>query len=97
MAIGSDQMLRATVAALMRVCDENQGTLAGCLRLTQGQVSRKQAGTASYSLRDLDHLAAHYGLTPADLLLGPTHAVESLKPGRRAEMVGGTQQRLYAV
>ncbi|MFD0077379.1 hypothetical protein ACFVIY_33620 [Streptomyces sp. NPDC127166] len=46
------------------------------------------AGSAHWSLEDVDLLAAHYGLAVLDLLAGPTHAVgvlhdaaRSLKPG----------------
>ncbi|MFI5867720.1 helix-turn-helix domain-containing protein [Streptomyces sp. NPDC051546] len=97
MSLSSVEMLRVTVAALMQVCGEKQTELAPVLQLTQGQVSRKQTGGAPYTLNDLDLLAKHYGLKSIDLLLGPTHAVEALKPGRRVAMVGGTQQRLYVV
>ena len=88
----SEQTLRITVAALMRACGENQTRLAAGLRLTQGQISRKQNGHAIWSLGDLDRLSAHYGVPVPDLLCGPTRAVEMLPHVRRASVIGGSQE-----
>ncbi|TLQ38838.1 helix-turn-helix domain-containing protein [Streptomyces marianii] len=88
----SEKTLRITVAALMRACGENQTALARGLRITQGQVSRKQNGSAAWSLGDIDRLSAHYGIPVPDLLCGPTHAVEKLSPRRIAAVVGGSQE-----
>lgn len=88
----SESMLRITIAALMRACGENQTTLARGLRLTQGQVSRKQTGSAAWSLGDIDRLAVHYGIPVPDLLCGPTHAVEKLSSRRIAAVIGGSQE-----
>ncbi|MER7817202.1 helix-turn-helix domain-containing protein [Streptomyces sp. NPDC096153] len=90
--MNSEETLRVTVAALMRACGENQTVLARGLRLTQGQVSRKQSGRASWSLPDVDRLSAHYGVPVPDLLCGPTRAVEQLPHVRRAALVGGSQE-----
>lgn len=87
----SECTLRVTVAALMRACGETQTSLAAGLRLTQGQVSRKQSGRASWSLGDIDRLSAHYGIPVPDLLCGPTHAIEQLPPRRLAAVIGGSQ------
>lgn len=87
----SEGTLRITVAALMRACGENQTKLADGLGLTQGQVSRKQAGLAAWSLGDIDSLSRHYGIPVPDLMAGPTHAVEQLPHVRRASLVGGSQ------
>ncbi|MGW5776406.1 acyltransferase [Streptomyces sp. NPDC003863] len=85
---GTEEILRLTVAALMSRSGERQGDLAAGLGLSQAQVSRKQSGSAHWSLEDVDLLAAHYGLAVLDLLAGPTHAVgvlrdaaQSLQPG----------------
>ncbi|WP_256341160.1 acyltransferase [Streptomyces sp. TLI_105] len=85
---GTEEILRLTVAALMSRSGERQGDLAAGLGLSQAQVSRKQSGSAHWSLEDVDLLAAHYGLAVLDLLAGPTHAVDvlhgaaqSLRPG----------------
>lgn len=88
----SERTLRITVAALMRACGENQTALAAGLRITQGQVSRKQRGQAAWSLGDIDRLSEHYGIPVPDLLCGPTHAVERLSPLRLAAVVGGKQE-----
>ncbi|MGN9821887.1 helix-turn-helix domain-containing protein [Streptomyces sp. SD11] len=88
----SESTLRITVAALMRACGENQTSLAAGLRLTQGQVSRKQNGRATWSLADIDRLSAHYGVPVPDLLCGPTHAVEKLSSRRIANVIGGSQE-----
>ncbi|MFK0296897.1 acyltransferase [Streptomyces sp. NPDC090442] len=85
-------MLRITVAALMRATGDNQTSLAVGLRITQGQVSRKQSGQAAWSLGDLDRLSAHYGVAVPDLLCGPTHAVERLSSHRLAAVVGGSRE-----
>ncbi|MEU7153856.1 helix-turn-helix domain-containing protein [Streptomyces sp. NPDC045456] len=90
----SEQMLRVTVAALMRATGENQTLLAKGLRITQGAVSRKQRGGAAWSLADIDRLSAHYGIPVPDLLCGPSHAVDRLPHARRAAMIGGTQSIL---
>lgn len=90
--MNSEQTLRVTVAALMRATGENQTSLARGLRITQGQVSRKQVGKAAWSLSDIDRLSAHYGVPVPDLLCGPTHAVEHLPHVRRAAVVGGLQE-----
>lgn len=78
MGLGLEESLRLTVAALMQATGESQRDLAVVLGLTQTQVSRRQAGTTAWSLRDCDVLAAHYGIGPLDLLAGPTRACEAL-------------------
>ncbi|MZE55025.1 helix-turn-helix domain-containing protein [Streptomyces sp. SID5770] len=83
--------LRLTVAALMFATGERQGDLADGLGITQGQVSRKQTGSALWSLDDLDRLAAHYGIPVPDLLCGADHAVSRLPATRRAAHLGGAQ------
>lgn len=86
--------LRLTVAALMFATGETQADLAQGLRLSQGQVSRKQAGGAkssSWSLDDLDKLSTHYSIPVPELLRGSDHAVGLLPARRRAACIGGTQ------
>ncbi|MER7827613.1 acyltransferase [Streptomyces sp. NPDC096097] len=75
MVMGTEELLRLTVAALMTRTGERQNVLADGLGLSQAQVSRKQAGRQHWSLGDVDGLAAHFGLHVLDLLAGPTHAV----------------------
>ncbi|MFE7412914.1 helix-turn-helix domain-containing protein [Streptomyces laurentii] len=83
--------LRLTVTALMYAAGERQADLAAGLGITQGQVSRKQGGTAHWSLDDLDRLSAHYGIPVPDLVCGADHAVTRLPAARRAAHLGGTQ------
>ncbi|MFD4413153.1 helix-turn-helix transcriptional regulator [Streptomyces sp. NPDC058476] len=77
------ERVRATVAALMQITGETQADLAAVLGVSQTQLSRRQSGTAAWSLDDCDALAAHYGLDVLDLLAGPTRACESLPAARR--------------
>ncbi|MFF9070667.1 acyltransferase [Streptomyces sp. NPDC014891] len=72
--MGTEEVLRLTVAALMARTGERQNDLAAGLGQSQAQVSRKQSGRAHWSLEDVDLLAAHYRLHPLDLLASPTHA-----------------------
>ncbi|MFB7151024.1 MULTISPECIES: acyltransferase [Streptomyces] len=75
MSMGTEELLRLTVAALMSRSGERQHVLAEGLGLSQAQISRKQSGRQHWSLEDVDGLAAHFGLYVLDLLAGPTHAV----------------------
>ncbi|MFJ8314040.1 MULTISPECIES: helix-turn-helix domain-containing protein [unclassified Streptomyces] len=94
----TEAQLRLTVAALMYATGENQTDLGRGLRLSQGQVSRKQSGLSgsSWTLADIDKLAAHYGIAVPDLLSGADHAVSRLPTRRRAATVGGTQTTITA-
>ncbi|KOV00641.1 acyltransferase [Streptomyces sp. XY37] len=91
MVMGTEELLRLTVAALMARTGERQNVVADALGLSQAQVSRKQAARQHWSLEDVDGLAAHYGLHPLDLLAGPTHAVGvlhgSIPPLRPVDVV----------
>ncbi|MFF2509399.1 acyltransferase [Streptomyces sp. NPDC058067] len=82
MMLGTEELLRLTVTALMSRAGERQGDLAAALGQAQAQVSRKQNGKQHWTLEDVDRLAAHYGLGVLDLLAGPTHAVTALASGR---------------
>ncbi|MFF1481053.1 helix-turn-helix domain-containing protein [Streptomyces sp. NPDC058301] len=88
--LGLEESLRLTVAALMQATGESQRELAVVLGLTQTQVSRRQAGTTAWSLRDCEILAAHYGIGPLDLLAGPTRACEA-RALRTGENVTATE------
>ncbi|MEU4489865.1 helix-turn-helix domain-containing protein [Streptomyces purpurascens] len=83
MGLSLEESLRLTVAALMQVTGDSQRSVAGVLGLTQTQVSRRQSGAISWSLRDVDVLADHYGVSALDLLAGPTRACEALPADRR--------------
>ncbi|MFE2587146.1 helix-turn-helix domain-containing protein [Streptomyces sp. NPDC059378] len=78
-----DERVRSAVAALLHATGESQTELAAALGVSQAQVSRRQSGTAAWSLADCDVVAAHYGIDTLDLLAGPTRAAESLPAERR--------------
>jgi transcriptional regulator with XRE-family HTH domain len=83
--MSTPRVLRSTIAALMRATGETQAELAAGLRLSQGQISRKQAGHHEWSLSDLDKVSAHYGVAVWDLIAGPDVALSKLPASRRAE------------
>lgn len=77
------ERVRATTAALMQITGESQADLATALGVSQTQISRRQSGSAAWSLNDCEALAAHYGIDVLELLAGPTRATESLPAERR--------------
>ncbi|MFE1879374.1 helix-turn-helix domain-containing protein [Streptomyces diastatochromogenes] len=83
MGMSLDERVRSTVAALLHATGESQTDLAAALGVSQAQVSRRQSGTAVWSLADCDAVAAHYGIDVLELLAGPTRATESLSEERR--------------
>lgn len=87
----TEQTLRLTIAALMHLTGERQADLAEGLGLSQTQISRKQFGTAAWSLADVDKLSAHYGIPVGDLLVGVDRAIHCLPARRRAPMPGAAQ------
>ncbi|MFD4535639.1 helix-turn-helix domain-containing protein [Kitasatospora sp. NPDC058397] len=93
----SAESFRDTVASLLNATGETQTVLAGALGITQGQVSRKQNGSAAYTLDDVDAISAHYGIPVPELMCGPTHALSKLPRSRRAALIGGRQQVLHVV
>ncbi|MEU1203554.1 helix-turn-helix transcriptional regulator [Streptomyces sp. NPDC005813] len=48
---------------------ESQTDLAVALGVSQAQVSRRQSGTAVWSLADCEAVAAHYGIDVAYLII----------------------------
>ncbi|CAM5269048.1 HTH cro/C1-type domain-containing protein OS=Streptomyces glaucescens OX=1907 GN=SGLAU_30435 PE=4 SV=1 [Streptomyces glaucescens] len=91
-----EERVRAAVAALMHATGESQTDIAAALGVSQAQVSRRQSGSAAWSLADCDAVAEHFGIDVLDLMAGPTRAFEALpkerrrRPGRR----GGTARAL---
>ncbi|MGW6260522.1 helix-turn-helix domain-containing protein [Streptomyces sp. NPDC055085] len=83
MVMSLSDRVRATVAALMYTTGDSQASLATVLGVTQGQVSRRQSGSAAWSLDDCEILARHYGIDVLDLFAGPTTACEALPDGQR--------------
>ncbi len=77
------ERVRSSVAALMHATGESQADVAVALGVSQAQVSRRQSGSAAWSLADCDALAAHFGIDVLELLAGPTRACESLPVRRR--------------
>ncbi|MFI6658798.1 helix-turn-helix domain-containing protein [Streptomyces sp. NPDC050523] len=82
-----EERVRSAVAALLHATGESQTELAAALGVSQAQVSRRQSGTATWSLTDCETVAAHYGIDVLDLLAGPTRATEAL-PTRRRRVPG---------
>jgi transcriptional regulator with XRE-family HTH domain len=78
-----EERVRSAVAALLHAAGESQTDLAADLGVSQAQVSRRQSGSAAWSLADCDAVAAHYGIDVLDLLAGPTRAAEALPAERR--------------
>ncbi|MFI0763213.1 helix-turn-helix transcriptional regulator (plasmid) [Streptomyces anulatus] len=91
----TEATLRLTVAALMHPTGERQADLAARHGLNQTQISRKQAGTTSWSLADVDKLSAHYGIPVGDLLVGVDRATQCLPAGRRAPAPGAAQLTIH--
>lgn len=83
MGMSLDERVRSAVAALLHATGESQADLAAAVGVSQAQVSRRQSGTAAWSLADCEVLAAHYGIDVLELLAGPTRATESLLEERR--------------
>jgi len=78
-----EERLRSAVAALLHAAGESQTELAAALGVSQAQVSRRQSGSAAWSLADCEAVAAHYGIDVLELLAGPTRATEALPAARR--------------
>ncbi|MEU5320154.1 helix-turn-helix transcriptional regulator [Streptomyces sp. NPDC021056] len=89
MGLSLGERVRSSVAALMHATGESQAEVAVALGVSQAQVSRRQSGSAAWSLADCDALAAHFGIDVLDLLAGPTRACETL-PVRRRRAAGPT-------
>ncbi|MYT77560.1 BetR domain-containing protein [Streptomyces sp. MnatMP-M77] len=89
----TEATLRLTVAALMHLTGERQAYLAQGLGLSQ--TSRKQAGTATWTLADVDKLSAHYGIPVGDLLVGVDRAIRCLPARRCAPLPGAAQLTIH--
>lgn len=74
--------VRSAVAALLHATGESQTDLAVALGVSQAQVSRRQSGSAPWSLDACDAVAEHFGIDVLDLLAGPTRASEALPDDR---------------
>nr|WP_207924689.1 helix-turn-helix transcriptional regulator [Streptomyces aquilus] len=83
MGLSLGERVRSSVAALMHATGESQADVAVALGVSQAQVSRRQSGSAAWSLADCDALAAHFGIDVLDLLAGPTRACETLPVRKR--------------
>ncbi|WP_432190424.1 helix-turn-helix domain-containing protein [Streptomyces sp. Tue6028] len=87
MSMSLEERVRSAVASLLHASGESQTDLAIALGVSQAQVSRRQSGTAAWSLADCEAVAAHYGIDVLELLAGPTRAAEAL-PGTRRRTPG---------
>lgn len=83
MGMSLEERVRSAVAALLHAAGESQTELATALGVSQAQVSRRQCGTAAWSLTDCEAVAVHYGIDVLELLAGPTRATEALPAARR--------------
>ncbi|WP_405864631.1 MULTISPECIES: helix-turn-helix domain-containing protein [unclassified Streptomyces] len=83
MGMSLEERVRSAVAALLHAAGESQTELAAALGVSQAQVSRRQSGSAAWSLTDCEAVAAHYGIDVLELLAGPTRATEALPFERR--------------
>ncbi|MEU1202164.1 helix-turn-helix transcriptional regulator [Streptomyces sp. NPDC005813] len=83
MGMSLEDRARSAVAALLHATGESQTDLATALGVSQAQVSRRQSGTAAWSLADCEAVAAHFDIDVLDLLAGPTRAFECLPVARR--------------
>ncbi|WP_406430235.1 helix-turn-helix domain-containing protein [Streptomyces sp. NBC_00631] len=87
MGMGLEERVRSAVAALLYASGESQSVLGAVLGVSQAQVSRRQRGSAAWTLADCEAVAAHYGIDVFDLMAGPTRATEAL-PARRRRALG---------
>ncbi|MEU2619523.1 helix-turn-helix domain-containing protein [Streptomyces sp. NPDC007157] len=78
-----EERVRSAVAALLYATGESQSVLGAVLGVSQAQVSRRQRGSAAWTLADCEAVAAHYGIDVVDLMAGPTRATEALPAPRR--------------
>lgn len=69
------EVLRVTLHRLMAAHGEEQKDLARAIGGTQSLISKKLRGEVRITFEDLDRMASHYGITPADLISGPVVAV----------------------
>ncbi|MFK0297210.1 acyltransferase [Streptomyces sp. NPDC090442] len=92
---GTEETLRLTIAALMRLTRERQGEVAAAIGTKPSAFSRKFGGQTKLTFDDADALAAHWGMPTLDLLAGPTHAADKLP--ERLRLPAGTQQALTPV
>ncbi|MGW7427829.1 helix-turn-helix domain-containing protein [Streptomyces sp. NPDC054813] len=83
MSMGLEERVRSSVAALLYATGESQSALGAVLGVSQAQVSRRQRGSAAWTLADCEAVAAHYGIDVLDLMAGPTRAAEALSAARR--------------
>lgn len=67
--IRADERLRMRVLWLLRSTDRTQHDLATMLGLTQPDISRRCTGLTPFRLRELDGIAAFFGLRVADLFV----------------------------
>jgi transcriptional regulator with XRE-family HTH domain len=61
--MNTDQLVHRNVTNMLRGARHSQADLAATMRLSQPMVSRKLAGRSDWTLRDLDLIAKHFGIT----------------------------------
>ncbi|MFC7219297.1 transcriptional regulator [Streptomyces polyrhachis] len=88
----TEQLLCATVAALMDAAGESGDELAKVLGATPAELAERQRGHAVWTLADCDVLAGHYGITVSDLLAGPRLALAARSAAQVPDVVRGEAQ-----
>jgi hypothetical protein len=81
-----EDMIRASIAAVMQVTGENLTDLGNRVGLSKVLVSRRQRGDAPWRVADLGYLADHWGIPPCSLISGPSDAIAELSPKRIADL-----------
>ena len=71
MAMDTQQRVTGMVRALSAVNRDTQHDLATVLGITQTSVAHKLGGKIQWSLKDLEALSGHYGVTIDQLTAGP--------------------------
>lgn len=77
--ISTQERMRETVRAVRAWTGETVAGLAGSVGMSQPNLSEKLGGKLRFSMDDVDAIAAHWGLTFADLL----HGFEGLQENGR--------------
>jgi hypothetical protein len=77
----SDMEFSETVRHLMTRTRESQEVIGTVLGVSRVGVGLRLQGKTRWTLEEVQLLADHWGLHPADLLLGPSHALDRLTQG----------------
>ncbi|MFF2081771.1 helix-turn-helix domain-containing protein [Kitasatospora sp. NPDC058162] len=81
--VGTHDLVRLAVRALLDATAESTTELAAVLGVNRSQASRRLNGQAAWSLEDCDRAAAHFGIPVLALFCGPFAAFQLLPADRR--------------